>query len=97
MNNNYVTPIDPLIQENNNDLFYADEKMHYILEHGNIQSYLDYVKNKHKINKPHEIKPEIKLQEYTYDRNRYKKQMLDSIWTNIVNLENTIKKFKNIK
>jgi hypothetical protein len=94
---NYITPVDSLIQENNNDLFYADEKMHYILEHGDIQSYLDYVKNKQVI-KSKEIKPEvIKLPEYTYDKNHYKKQMLYNIWTNIEILENTIKKFKNIK
>ena len=94
MNNNFISPVDSLVQENNNDLFYADEKMHHILENGNLQSYLDYIKNKNRINKSQEVKQEEVKQEV---KQEYKKQMLDAIWTNIENLENTIKKFKNIK
>jgi hypothetical protein len=91
---NYITAIDPLVQENNN-FFHADEKMHYILENKDIQTYLDYIKNKH-ISSKSEILPEIKPR-YTHDSNKYKKQMLNNIWTNIENLEKTINQFKNIK
>jgi hypothetical protein len=97
---NYIRPIDPLVQENH-AFFHADEKMHYILENKDLQTYFDYVKNKYNSIKPEEVQPEKiseePTQEYKYDRNKYKKQMLDNIWTNIVNLENTLNKFKNIK
>jgi hypothetical protein len=86
---NYIRPVDSLVQENRT-FFHADD---YILEHSDLQIYFDYIKNKHNSIKSEEIQSE----ELKYDRNRYKKQMLDSIWTNIVNLENTINKFKNIK
>ena len=110
--NHFIKPVDPLVQDNN-DLFHADEKMHYILENKNIQDYLDYIKEKHNKSK---IKPEIKPDiipeikpdiipniipdikpdikpDYSYN-NKYKKQMLENIWSNILILENTIKKFK---
>jgi len=97
--NHFIKPVDPLVQDNN-DLFYADENMHYILENKDIQDYLDYIKEKHNLNKSKikpeiksEIKPAIKL-DYSYNNNNYKKQMLENIWSNILILENTIKKFK---
>lgn len=98
---NHIMPIDPLVQENH-EFFHADEKMHYILENKDIQTYLDYIKNKHNSSKYVVEVPFIKNKEelkqvLKYDNNKYKKQMLDNIWTNIENLENTIKKFKNIK
>ena len=93
---NYIRPVDPLVQENH-EFFHADEKMHYILENKDLQTYFDYIKNKHNSIKPEEVLSEEPKQEYKHDSNRYKKQMLDSIWTNIVNLENTLNKFKNIK
>ena len=71
--------------------------MHYILENKDLQTYFDYVKNKHNSIKPEEVHLEEPIQEHKYDRNKYKKQMIDSIWTNIVNLENTLNRFKNIK
>jgi len=97
--NNHITAVDPLIIDiidiidkdikDNKDDFYADEKMHNILENGTINEYLDYVRYKHiysdELNKPKEC---------LYDKNRYKKQMLDNIWTNIMILENTIKEFR---
>lgn len=52
MNNNLddfqdiLQPIDPLIKETN-PYFYADEEMLTILLTEDIQSYLDYIKNKH--------------------------------------------------
>jgi len=102
---NYIKPIDPLVQENN-DFFHADEKMHYILENKTIEVYLEYIKNKHKLNE--EIKPVIKQvikpvikpvirnlsnEQLCYSKKR-KIEMLEHIWSNIVNLENTIRKFK---
>ena len=100
---NEIKPIDPLVQENN-EFFHADEKMHYILENKSIDAYLEYIKNKHKLNNEEilpEIIPEIKpiiKQEIKPDYNSKRKiKMLENMWTNIVNLENTIKKFSNIK
>jgi hypothetical protein len=100
--NHFIKPVDPLVQDNN-DLFHADEKMHYILENKDIQDYLDYIKEKHNFNKSKinpKIKPDIKSDikpdikpDYSYN-NKYKKQMLENIWSNILILENTIKKFK---
>lgn len=97
--NFFIKPVDPFVQDNN-DLFHADEKMHYILENNNIQSYLNYVKNKQKLNnseiKPKtitEINPSIK-QDYIYNPNNYKKLILQNMWSDIFTLENTIKKFK---
>jgi len=94
---NYIKPIDPLVQENN-EFFHADEKMHYILENKTIEVYLEYIKNKHKLNE--EIKPVIKPvirnlsnEQLCYSKKR-KIEMLEHIWSNIVNLENTIRKFK---
>ena len=98
---NEIKPIDPLVQENN-AFFHADEKMHYILENKTIEVYLEYIKNKHKLNEEikQEIKPEIKQiirnlsDEQLYYSAKRKIEMLEHIWTNIVNLENTIRKFK---
>ena len=105
--NNSIEPVDPLIKSTNTNLFHADEKMHYILVNKDIQTYLDYCKNKYLNNKyiNQEIieeKPNIKelLDKYNeyilkerQDRvNKHKKIMLESIWSNITNLENTINK-----
>jgi hypothetical protein len=103
--NNLIEPIDPLIKPINTNLFHADEKMHYILVNKDIQTYLDYCSNKYndlKYIKQEEETPNIKevLNKYNdyilkerQDRlNKHKKMMLESIWTNITNLENTINK-----
>jgi hypothetical protein len=104
---NNLEPVDPLIKPTNNNFFHADEKMHYILVNKDIQTYLDYCKNKYLDSKyiNQEIieeKPNIKelLDKYNeyilkerQDRvNKHKKIMLESIWSNITNLENTINK-----
>jgi hypothetical protein len=98
--NNFIKAVDPLVQDNN-DLFHADEKMHNLLKNNDIQDYLDYIKEKHNKSKINleikteiksDIKPEIK-HNYTYNNN-YKKQMLQNIWSDILTLEYTIKKFK---
>jgi len=95
--NNYIIAVDPLVKENTvnatteftgTNNFYADEKMHNLLESGNINEYLNYVKYKHMYSDSN--KPE----EYSYDKNKYKKQMIDTIWNNIMILENRIKEFR---
>ena len=85
-----IKPIDPLVKD-----FYADDTMHDILVTKNIQDYLDYIYNKYKsIKKQQEkIQEEVK-QEVIYDSNKYKKQMLECIWSNIMILEETVNKFK---
>jgi len=89
--NNYVIEVDSLVKDTVNsgtNNFYADEKMHNLLESGDINEYLDYVRYKHMYsdsNKPKECQ---------YDKNKYKKQMIDNIWNNIMILENRIKEFR---
>jgi len=97
--NFFIKPVDPLVQDNN-DFFYADEKMHYILENNDIQDYLDYIKEKQTLNKSEiksktilEINPSTK-QYFIYNHNNYKKLILQNMWSDIFTLENTIKKFK---
>ena len=82
-----IKPIDPLVKD-----FYADDTMHDILVTKDIQDYLDYIYNKYKSIKQ-EANQEIK-QEVIYDSNKYKKQMLECIWSNIMILEETVNKFK---
>jgi hypothetical protein len=104
MNNLSIEPIDPLVKDDNNPFFYADEKMLNILKNDDIQEYFDYIKNKNKIKKEKlqfKIKEEklIKLREELENereenRNRNKKLMLSSIADSISILEDTIKKFK---
>jgi hypothetical protein len=89
--NNFIKPVDSLINDNN-DFFYADEKMHELLKNNDIQSYLDYVKLKYKLNKQ-ENKQENKQIIYQKYSNKYKIDMLESMWTSILNLENTLNKF----
>lgn len=103
--NNSIEPVDPLIKPTNTNFFHADEKMHYILVNKDIETYLDYCSTKYndlKYIKQEEETPDIKevLNKYNdyilkerQDRlNKHKKMMLESIWTNITNLENTINK-----
>jgi hypothetical protein len=91
--NNYIKPVDPLVDDNNT-FFHADEKMHYLLENKDIQDYLDYIKEKRNLNKP-DVKSDIKLNIKSESNiDKYKKQMLQNIWSDILTLENTIKKFK---
>jgi hypothetical protein len=79
--NNFINAVDPLVQDNN-ELFHADEKMHYILENKNIQDYLNYIKDKQNLIKSEKkkdtedkkienIRPEIK-QDYIYNNDKYK-------------------------
>ena len=106
---NNLEPVDPLVKSTNinTNLFHADEKMHYLLVNKDIETYLDYCKNKYIDSKyvNQEIveeKLDIKeiLNKYNdyalkerQDRlNKHKKMMLESIWSNIINLENTINK-----
>lgn len=107
--NNSIEPVDPLIKptNTNNNFFHADEKMHFILVNKDIQTYLDYCSAKYndlKYRKEEEQeKPGIKelldkyndyiLKERQEKVNKHKKIMLESIWSNIINLENTINKF----
>jgi hypothetical protein len=46
---NFIQAIDPLVKESTdtNELFHADEKMHYILVNNDIQTYLDYCSTKY--------------------------------------------------
>jgi hypothetical protein len=105
---NNLEPVDPLIKpiNTNNNFFHADEKMHYLLVNKDIQTYLDYCSTKYhglKYTKQEEDKPSIKellnkyndyvLKERQDRANKHKKIMLESIWTNITLLENTINKF----
>ena len=105
---NNLEPIDPLVKPTNisTNLFHADEKMHDLLVNGNIEAYLAYCSAKYhdlKYIKQEEKSPDIKeiLNKYNdyvlkerQDRvNKHKKMLLESIWTNIINLENTINKF----
>ena len=104
---NNLEPVDPLIKptNTNTNLFHADEKMHYLLVNGDIETYLEYCSTKYndlKYIKHEEEKSDIKelLNKYNdyvlkerQDRlNKHKKMMLESIWANITNLENTINK-----
>ena len=46
---NFIEPVDPLVKENNNiDLFYADEKMLQLLINDDFSSYMQYVRDKQK-------------------------------------------------
>lgn len=94
--NNQIEPIDPLVT--NNNFFYADQKMLDILVNNDIQDYLDYVREKQKKSKiqpPEPTSNKQLLDDYKQERqNKHKKIMLESIWTNIITLENTINKFK---
>jgi hypothetical protein len=106
MNNFSIEPVDPLVKDDS-QFFYADEKMLNILINEDIQVYLDYVNNKYKASKnlkekitnptTKEILDKHRLI-HEYDRierqNEYKKHMLDSIWLNIMTLEETINKLK---
>jgi hypothetical protein len=102
---NNLEPIDPLVKPTNisTNLFHADEKMHDLLVNGNIEVYLAYCSAKYhdlKYIKQEEKSPDIKeilnkyndyvLKEREDRLNRHKKIMLDSIWSNITYLENTI-------
>jgi hypothetical protein len=89
--NNFIKPVDSLINDNN-DFFYADEKMHELLKNNDIQLYLDYVKSKYKLNNQ-ENNQENKQIIYQKYSNKYKIDMLESMWTSILNLENTLNKF----
>jgi len=104
---NNLEPVDPLVKpvNINTNLFHADEKMHDLLVNGNIEEYLEYCSTKYydlKYIKHEEDKPDIKeilnkyndytLKERQYRLNYHKKMMLESIWSNIINLENTINK-----
>lgn len=106
MNNFSIEPVDPLVKDDS-QFFYADEKMLNILINEDIQVYLDYVNNKYKESKnlkekitnptTKEILDKHRLI-HEYDRierqNKHKKLMLDSIWSNILTLEETINKLK---
>jgi len=107
MNNLSIEPIDPLVKDDNNPFFYADEKMLNILKNDDIQEYFDYIKNKkekqyvisdeitYKIKEEKLIKLREELEnEREENRNRNKKLMLSSIANSISILEDTIKKFK---
>ena len=89
--NNFIKPVDSLINDNN-DFFYADKKMHELLKNNEIQLYLDYVKSKYKLNNQ-ETKQETKQIIYQKYSNKYKIDMLESMWTSILNFENTLNKF----
>jgi hypothetical protein len=99
--NNLLETIDPLDKPTNTNFFYADEKMHYLLVNKDIQTYLDYCSTKHhdlkypKQEDKQEDKQEHKEREYYM--NKQKKLMLESIWSNIINLENTINKFTTLQ
>jgi hypothetical protein len=101
--NNFIKPVDSLINDNN-DFFYADKKMHELLKNNDIQLYLDYVKLKYKLNNQEnkqennqennqENKQENKQIIYQKYSNKYKIDMLESMWTSILNLENTLNKY----
>ena len=93
--NNFIKPVDSLINDNN-DFFYADKKMHELLKNNDIQLYLDYVKLKYKLNNQEnkqENNQENKQIIYQKYSNKYKIDMLESMWTSILNLENTLNKY----
>jgi hypothetical protein len=95
MENFKIDPIDPLITQNKDDydFFHADQKMHDLLLNGDIEKYLEYINNKNNKNSIIEVpvpKPNIKQ----VVNNINKKKMINSIWSNIIILEETIKKFK---
>ena len=89
-----IKPVDLFIkEEDDKSFFFADEKMHNILVNDDINSYLDYIRNKHEsiINPlPQIIEKEIKP--VLHIKYKLFNTIVDSIIQNISNLEDTIKR-----